>query len=82
MLPRLSQAEGPSEAITGYSGGKMKKELMEILACPVCKGELELKVETEEGDEVITGSLLCSRCNESYPIDDAIPNLLPPQMRS
>jgi uncharacterized protein YbaR (Trm112 family) len=43
---------------------------------------LELKVETEEGDEVIKGSLLCSRCNEPYPIDDAIPNLLPPQMRT
>jgi uncharacterized protein YbaR (Trm112 family) len=63
-------------------GGKVKKELMEILACPGCKGELELKVETEEDDEVIKGSLLCSRCHESYPIDDAIPNLLPPQMRS
>jgi uncharacterized protein YbaR (Trm112 family) len=60
----------------------LKKELMEILACPVCKGELELKVESEEGDEVIKGSLLCHQCNEAYPIDDAIPNLLPPQMRS
>jgi uncharacterized protein YbaR (Trm112 family) len=59
----------------------MKKELMEILACPVCKGELQLKVETEEGDEIIKGSLFCSRCNEPYPIDDTIPNLLPPQMR-
>ncbi len=26
----------------------MKPSLMEILACPVCKGPLELKVETEE----------------------------------
>lgn len=60
----------------------MKKELMEILACPVCKGELKLEVAAEEGDEIVKGSLLCSRCNESYPIDDAIPNLLPPQMRA
>jgi uncharacterized protein YbaR (Trm112 family) len=74
--------ERPSELISGHSGAKMKRELMEILACPVCKGELQLKVETEEGDEVIKGSLLCSRCNEVYPIDDAIPNLLPPQMRT
>ena len=59
----------------------MKKELMEILACPVCKGDLELRVDSEEGNEVITGALLCSRCAESYPIDDAIPNLLPPDMR-
>mgnify|MGYP001165454050 FL=1 len=55
---------------------------MEILACPVCKGELELRVEAEEGDEVVTGSLVCQKCDETYPIDDAIPNLLPPEMRT
>ena len=60
----------------------MKKELMEILACPVCKGELELRVVTEEADEVIQGALLCARCDETYPIEDAIPNLLPPQLRT
>ncbi len=54
---------------------------MEILACPVCKGRLELKVDAEEGDEVITGSLLCGYCDESYPIEDTIPNLLPPDLR-
>lgn len=59
----------------------MKKDLMEILACPVCKGPLELRVEVEEGDEVITGSLLCAACDESYPIEDTIPNLLPPELR-
>lgn len=55
---------------------------MEILACPMCKGELELKIEAEEGEEVITGSLFCAQCDETYPIEDAIPNLLPPQMRT
>jgi len=60
----------------------LKKSLMEILACPVCKGELELKIEAEDGEEVITGSLFCGECDETYPIEDAIPNLLPPQMRT
>ena len=60
----------------------MKKSLMEILACPVCKGELELKIEVEDGDEVINGSLICGKCDETYPIEDTIPNLLPPQMRT
>ena len=59
----------------------MKKDLMEILVCPVCKGELELRIEAEEGDEVITGKLLCTACDESYPIEDTIPNLLPPDLR-
>ena len=60
----------------------MNKELMEIIACPMCKGELELRVETEDGEEVITGSLICHQCDETYPIENAIPNLLPPNMRS
>jgi uncharacterized protein YbaR (Trm112 family) len=60
----------------------MKKDLMDILACPVCKEGLELCVDSEEGDEVLEGTLLCAKCDESYPIADGIPNLLPPQMRA
>jgi uncharacterized protein len=57
----------------------MKKELMEILACPVCKGELQLTIEEQEGEEIITGTLYCAYCQHSYPIEDSIPNLLPPE---
>ncbi len=56
----------------------MKKELLKILACPVCKGELELTVEKQKGEEVVSGTLLCRKCDERYPIVDTIPNLLPP----
>ena len=56
----------------------MKKELMDILACPVCKGELGLSVEEENEQEIVTGSLYCQKCNVHYPIVDSIPNLLPP----
>jgi uncharacterized protein YbaR (Trm112 family) len=59
----------------------VKKELMEILACPLCKGPLELNIEQEDEKEVITGSLYCEKCNQRYPIVEAIPNLLPPEMR-
>ncbi len=54
---------------------------MDILACPVCKGELELTAEEEGDGEVVTGSLYCAKCNVRYPIKDAIPNLLPPEQR-
>ncbi len=54
---------------------------MSILACPVCKGPLELTAEQEEGNEIVKGTLRCPRCNEDYPIVDAIPNLLPPELR-
>ncbi|HAA95647.1 MAG TPA: hypothetical protein DHW65_05930 [Dehalococcoidia bacterium] len=59
----------------------MKKDLMDILACPVCKGELELRVAEEDGDNVVNGSLHCGTCDETYPIKDSIPNLLPPDLR-
>ena len=54
---------------------------MEILACPVCRGGLELHIEAEDADEVISGRLNCAACPESYPIEDTIPNLLPPDLR-
>jgi D-glycero-D-manno-heptose 1,7-bisphosphate phosphatase len=50
--------------------GKMaiKKELLEILACPKCKGDLVL---TKKGD-----GLICKSCKLVYPIKDDIPVML------
>lgn len=59
----------------------MKHSIMEILACPVCKGPLKLDIKEEKNGEVITGSLFCARCNHAYPITDSIPNLLPPDYK-
>ena len=59
----------------------MKRELMDILVCPVCKGELELTVKEENEKEIVTGSLYCKKCDFHYPIVDTIPNLLPPDLR-
>jgi uncharacterized protein len=55
----------------------MKKELMDILVCPVCKGKLTLTVEKENEKEIVSGSLYCGKCAVRYPIVDTIPNLLP-----
>lgn len=59
----------------------MKRDLMDILCCPLDKEELELTVTAEEDDEIIEGALTCTACGEEYPIEDGIPNLLPPDMR-
>ena len=56
----------------------MKRELMDILACPVCKRDLQLSVTEENETEIVAGSLYCPRCNVHYPVVDTIPNLLPP----
>ena len=59
----------------------MKEDLMDILCCPLDKSELELDVEEREENEILEGTLTCTECGEVYPIEDGIPNLLPPDMR-
>ena len=45
----------------------ISKEMLDILACPVCKGDLEQK-----------NGLFCKKCNHTYQIKDGIPVLMPP----
>lgn len=56
----------------------MKRTLMDILCCPVCKGDLTLTVDKENEKEVLEGNLRCAACRADYPIREGIPNLLPP----
>ena len=59
----------------------MKMELMEILVCPMCRSELDLSITKREGDEIVEGVLTCAECGEIYPIENSIPNMLPPSLR-
>lgn len=47
------------------------KELLEILVCPQCKGNLEYKE--------ANCRLLCHHCKLAYKIEDDIPIMLPDQ---
>ncbi|MBU1045148.1 MAG: Trm112 family protein [Candidatus Omnitrophica bacterium] len=44
----------------------MSKELLEILACPVCKQSVELKQD----------KLICQQCKLAFPIKDDIPVMI------
>lgn len=55
----------------------MKKDLLEILCCPTCKGSLDLKINKEEKEEIMEGIFTCKKCNCNYTIKDGIPDLLP-----
>jgi uncharacterized protein YbaR (Trm112 family) len=55
----------------------MKRRLLDILCCPVCKGDLLLQVREETGDEIVEGELTCAACRVRYPIHEGIPDLLP-----
>lgn len=57
----------------------MNKDLLDIICCPVCKSDLKLEDSREENDEIISGYLVCEKCGNRYPIEDGIPNLLPPK---
>jgi uncharacterized protein YbaR (Trm112 family) len=59
----------------------MKEDLLEILCCPLDKEDLDLEATETDGDEILEGKLVCTECGEEYPIEDGIPNLLPPDMR-
>ena len=59
----------------------MRIELLDILVCPMCRGDLHLEITEQEGEEIVSGSLRCKECQELYPIEDTIPNMLPPSLR-
>jgi SAM-dependent methyltransferase len=54
----------------------MQRKLLEILACPKCKGELNLR--TSDADEIIEGQLECSECAALYPVINGIPRFVEP----
>ncbi len=47
---------------------KISKELLDILACPICKSDLEYDEENEK--------LICNKCRLKYPIKEGIPIML------
>ncbi|MCX5696113.1 MAG: Trm112 family protein [Candidatus Omnitrophica bacterium] len=44
----------------------MDKELLDILACPACKGDVEFK----------KSRIVCKKCGKKYPVKDGIPVML------
>ncbi len=56
----------------------MRKRLLDVLACPNCRGELALTVDVPDIDGYIEdGALKCGDCAREYPIRRGVPVLLP-----
>lgn len=62
--------------IYGLKRQVMRKDLMNILACPVCKSDLTLTADLEAEDDVIEGKLNCQHCKVDYPITGSVPNFV------
>lgn len=62
----------------------MKKRMMKLLVCPVCRGDLSLHAFSEDAtskeNEVEDGLLTC-KCGRWYPIIGGIPRMLPDSLR-
>jgi uncharacterized protein len=54
----------------------MKEEFIGLMCCPACRGELEMKVEQRDGDDIIEGLLICRNCGAEYRIKDGIPYMI------
>ncbi len=51
----------------------LDKQLLEILACPKCKGDLEYKTDPKDDKN---GQLICASCALVYRVEDDIPIML------
>jgi uncharacterized protein YbaR (Trm112 family) len=60
----------------------MNIKLMEIICCPVCKNELILTIIEQDEEEITKGTLQCKTCDFAYPVENGIPNLLPPEFHN
>jgi ubiquinone/menaquinone biosynthesis C-methylase UbiE len=56
----------------------MKRRTLELLACPMCHGELSLS-EGGDGETIETGALVCAGCQRQYPIKEGIPHFIEPE---
>ena len=60
----------------------MKKKLLDILACPMCKNHpLELLEIKSKDDEVQEGAIYCTSCKRYFLIIEEIPVMLPDELR-
>jgi SAM-dependent methyltransferase len=54
----------------------VKRSALDFLVCPSCCVQPELRVDAEEGREVMAGSLGCPRCGRAYPILRGVPRFV------
>src|SRR5258708_633102 len=55
----------------------MRRSLVELLACPECRGDVEVAESHEENTiRVLRGTLRCTSCGRSYPVDKGVPRLV------
>ena len=59
----------------------MKINLLEYLQCPLCHGELSLKITKKIKKEIITGKFSCNKCKEIFSVKKGIPRFVVDQTK-
>jgi len=54
----------------------LRLDLLDLLACPSCRGELELSKGLGVGETISEGEIICLDCRASYPVKEGIPCFL------
>ena len=57
----------------------MKRSVLDIICCPVCKGNFMLTEMEGNDPDIVEGLLTCTSCKRESPISSGIANLLPNQ---
>ena len=60
----------------------MKPSLVPLLACPTCKGSLDLATTRGDASDIDEGSLSCAACGSRHPILRGVPRFVPTALAS
>ncbi len=59
----------------------MKHNLLDFIVCPTCTSNFKLRIKKKIKNEIITGHLICSKCNEKFKINNGIPRFVVDQTK-
>ncbi len=54
----------------------MKAAALDVYACPSCHRSLRLEAAVHDGPEIVTGTIICTGCNRSYPVVGGVPRFV------
>jgi len=58
----------------------MREELVAMLECPVCHGELHWRIAEQRGERIETAEAVCTGCAATYPVREGIGVFLTPDL--
>lgn len=54
----------------------MREALCQFVVCPGCGGDLAVEAAETDGDEILSGDLVCAGCGRRVPVAGGVPRFL------